>query len=175
MSNIPVSLGRSTDRAEPDKQAQTQSMSRHRAHWDAREPLEHRTHCHDARGTAIRCLIVDDNDHFLQFASDLLEREGIAITGVASTSTEALRQVDELRPDVTLVDIALGEESGFDLAQQLTAATSTEQTTVILMSTSSCDEEDVADMIAAGPAAAFLPKIDISGRVIREIYRQRRS
>jgi CheY-like chemotaxis protein len=161
-----------TDRAEPDKQAQTQSMSPHRAHWDAREPLEHRTHCHDARGTAIRCLIVDDNDHFLQVASDVLEREGIAITGVASTSTEALRQVDELRPDVTLVDIVLGEESGFDLAQQLTAATFTEQTTVILMSTS-YDEKDVADMIAAGPAAAFLPKIDISGRVIREIYRQR--
>ena len=163
-----------TGQAEPDKQAQTRSMSPHWAPWDAREPLEHRTHCHDARGTAIRCLIVDDNDHFRQVASDVLEREGIAVTGVASTSTEALRQVDELRPDVTLVDIALGEENGFDLAQQLTAAAITEQTTVILMS-ASYDEEDVADMIAAGPAAAFLPKIDISGRVIREIYRQRRS
>jgi CheY-like chemotaxis protein len=174
MSNIPVSLGRSTDRAEPDKQAQTQSMSPRWALWDAREPLEHRTHCHDARGTAIRCLIVDDNDHFLQVVSDLLEREGIEIIGVASTSTEALRQVDEFRPDVTLVDIALGEESGFDLAQQLTATTFTEQTTVILMS-ASYDEKDIAHMIAAGPAASFLSKIDISGRAIRDVYRQHRN
>jgi CheY-like chemotaxis protein len=168
MSNIPVSLGRSTDRAEPDKQAQTQSMSPHRAHWDAREPLEQRPLCRDARGTAMRCLIVDDNDQFLQVAGDVLEREGVAIIGVASTSTEALRQANELRPDVTLVDIVLGEESGLDLAQQLTAATFTEQTTVILMS-ASYDEEDVAH------AAAFLAKIDISGTAIREIYRQRRS
>jgi CheY-like chemotaxis protein len=118
--------------------------------------LEHGPHCHDAGGASICCLIVDDNDHLLHVASDVLEREGIVITGVASTSTEALRQVDELRPDVTLVDMVLGEESGFDLAQQLTAATFTEQTTVILMS-ASYDEEDVAAMIAAGSAAAFLP------------------
>src|SRR4051812_28262872 len=149
-------------------------MSPHRVHWGAREVLEHRTHCHDARGTAVCCLIVDDNDHFRQVASDVLEREGIVITGVASTSAEALRQVDELRPDVTLVDMVLGEESGLDLAQQLAAATFTGQTTVVLMS-ASYDEEDVAHMIAADPATAFLSKIDISGRAIREIYRQHRS
>jgi CheY-like chemotaxis protein len=149
-------------------------MSTHRGYGRAREVLEHRTYCHDAKGTAIRCLIVDDNDHFRQVASDVLEREGIVITGVASTSTEALRQVDELRPDVTLVDVVLGEESGLDLAQQLAAATFTEQTTVVLMS-ASYDEKDIAHMIAAGPAAAFLSKIDISGRAIREIYRLDRS
>src|SRR5215216_6176713 len=67
----------------------------------------------------MRCLIVDDSRHFLAAARGLLERQGLTIVGVASTSAEALRQVEELRPDVTLVDIDLGGESGFELARRL--------------------------------------------------------
>jgi PleD family two-component response regulator len=89
-------------------------------------PHGKQTPCHDGTSTAIRCLIVNDNGHFRQAVSDVLERERIIITGVASTSAEALRRFDKLRPDVTLVDINFGHESGFDLAQQLTAATFTE-------------------------------------------------
>jgi CheY-like chemotaxis protein len=51
---------------------------------------------------AVRCLIVDDNRRFLQAARTLLEREGLAISGVATTSAEALRQAATLRPDVVL-------------------------------------------------------------------------
>jgi DNA-binding NarL/FixJ family response regulator len=76
----------------------------------------------------IRCLIVDDNQPFLDAARLLLEREGVAVVGVATTSAEALRLEEELRPDVVLVDIRLGDESGFDLAQRLSG-------TVILIST----------------------------------------
>ena len=50
----------------------------------------------------------------------LLEREGLSVAGVASTAAEALHQCQELRPNVALVDIDLGAESGFDLAGQLT-------------------------------------------------------
>jgi CheY-like chemotaxis protein len=39
---------------------------------------------------------------------------------VASSIAEALRQARALLPDVSLVDIGLGEESGFDLARLLT-------------------------------------------------------
>ncbi len=64
----------------------------------------------------LRCVIVDDSARFLEAARALLEREGVDVVGVASTIAEALRLVDEVRPDVTLVDIDLGAESGFDLA-----------------------------------------------------------
>ena len=43
----------------------------------------------------------------------------MTVVGVASTSADALRYAVELQPDVALVDIVLGDESGFDLAQQL--------------------------------------------------------
>src|SRR6266581_1673989 len=69
----------------------------------------------------LRCLLVDDNDAFLETARDLLEREGMQVAGVASNIAGALRQVRTLRPDVILVDIGLGDESGFELARLLAA------------------------------------------------------
>jgi DNA-binding NarL/FixJ family response regulator len=116
----------------------------------------------DADRVPIRCLIVDDNDSFLEAARDVLEREGLSIVGVASTGAEAVRRADELQPDVVLVDIALGDESGFDLARRLDGGT-----TVILISTRS--EADYADLIAESPAAGFLPKSELSAQAIQQI------
>jgi CheY-like chemotaxis protein len=69
-----------------------------------------------------RCLIADDSAAFVDAARGLLERQGIAVVGVASSGAEAVRRFIELRPDVILVDINLGAESGFDVVDQLTAA-----------------------------------------------------
>ena len=66
----------------------------------------------DAYGVRVRCVIVDDSPLFLESATDLLEREGLEVVGVASNSAEAIRLLEELRPDVTLVDIDLGDEDG---------------------------------------------------------------
>jgi CheY-like chemotaxis protein len=67
----------------------------------------------------LRCLIVDDSPRFLDAARGLLERQGLTVVGVASNSAEALQRVEELRPDVTLLDIDLGGESGLELARRL--------------------------------------------------------
>jgi DNA-binding NarL/FixJ family response regulator len=106
---------------------------------------------------ALRCLIVDDHRDFLVNASVLLEREGIEVVGVATTGTEALRLEEELRPDVVLIDIRLGDENGFDLAKRLSSR-------VILISTHGRDE--YAAEIAASPAAGFIPKARLSASAI---------
>ena len=67
----------------------------------------------------VRCVIVDDNSLFLEGAADLLRREGVDVVAVGSDSAAAIRLVTELRPDVTLIDIELGDEDGFELARQL--------------------------------------------------------
>jgi len=105
----------------------------------------------------VRCLIVDDNQPFLDAARVLLEREGVAVAGVATTSAEALRLEQELRPDVVLVDIRLGEESGFDLARRLSG-------TVILISTNA--QSEYAEEIAASPAAGFISKAQLSASAV---------
>jgi CheY-like chemotaxis protein len=115
----------------------------------------------------IRCLIVDDNRSFLMAARVLLEREGLTVAGVASTTAQALRQAEALRPDVVLVDISLGEESGLELARRLVEDPAGEEATVVLISTSA--EADVSELVQASPAVGFLAKSDLSAGAIRRM------
>lgn len=108
----------------------------------------------------LRCLLVDDNQHFLAAAREILEREGLVVEGCAFGIIDAIGQATALRPDVALVDIKLGGESGFDLATMLT-------TPVILISTH--DEDDYADLIAASPAIGFLAKTELSADAVRRM------
>jgi DNA-binding NarL/FixJ family response regulator len=110
----------------------------------------------------LRCLLVDDNDAFLKAASVLLERQGVTVAGVASTIAEALQQIEALRPDVILIDIGLGDESGFDLARRV--AGNGADATVIMISTRA--EADYAELIAESPAAGFLAKTELSAQGI---------
>ena len=112
--------------------------------------------------------MVDDNEAFLETASLLLEREGLTIVGVASTIAMALRQVRALRPDLVLVDIGLGTESGFTLAGLL--ARDYQGADVILISAGA--EADYADLIAESPAAGFLAKSELSANRIGQILGQ---
>jgi CheY-like chemotaxis protein len=114
-----------------------------------------------------RVLIVDDNHPFLEAARMLLEREGLTVTAVASSTAEALRSAEASPPDVVLVDVALGEESGLDLARRLADADGREGPTVILISTHT--QADFADVIAESSAAGFLPKAELSAAAIRRI------
>jgi DNA-binding NarL/FixJ family response regulator len=115
---------------------------------------------------ALRCLIVDDNAPFLEAASTLLARQGLTVAGVASNGAEALRLARELHPDVVVVDIALGRESGFDVARQLAAGEGTGPT-VIFVSTHA--QADLADLIDEAPAAGFVPKSELSADAIRRL------
>lgn len=101
-----------------------------------------------------RCLIVDDSAAFRDAACAMLERGGFVVVGTARDAAEAIRAAAETHPDVALVDVDLGAESGFDVARALTGVS------VILVSTHA--EEDFTDLIAASPALGFLPKFALS-------------
>jgi len=115
----------------------------------------------------VRCVIVDDSPEFLRTASELLEGEGINVVGAVSTGAQACRTCRQLKPDVALVDIYLGAETGFDVARQLADQAGVEPLQVILISASVGD--DAAGMVANSPAVSFLPKEDLSGDTIRDI------
>jgi CheY-like chemotaxis protein len=115
----------------------------------------------------LRCLLVDDSDAFLETASLLLEREGLTVVGVASSIAEALQQAHALRPDLILVDIGLGSESGFDLARLLAQDGQGQDAEVILISAGA--EADYTELIAESPAAGFLAKSELSVSRIGQI------
>ena len=112
----------------------------------------------------MRCLIVDDSPRFLDAARGLLEGQGVTVVGVASTGAEALQRAAELRPDVTLLDLDLGGESGLELARRLHDQAGLVPAPVILISTHA--EQDYAELIAASPAIGFLSKTALSADAI---------
>ena len=89
---------------------------------------------------ALRCLIIDDSPDFCEAARDLLEGQGITVVGCAASSAEAIRSVRELRPEVALVDIDLGIESGFDLARRLADELEGSEPQLMLVLVSTHDE-----------------------------------
>ena len=115
----------------------------------------------------LRCVIVDDNPAVLRAASELLNGQGIAVVGVAATSDEAVSLMEELEPDVMLVDIVLGSESGFELVRRLVQRFDTAGSRTILISTH--DGADFEKLIESSPAIGFLPKSDLSATAIRRL------
>ena len=116
---------------------------------------------------SLRCLIVDDTSSFSEAARDLLEGQGVTVVGCATSSAEAVRSVQELRPEVALVDIDLGPESGFDLARRLAGDVDGSGPRVILISTH--DEREFVKLIESSPAVGFLAKTDLSAEWIYQL------
>jgi len=114
-----------------------------------------------------RCLIVDDNERFLEVATSSLSREGFEIIGSARTREEAIAAARRLDPDVVLVDVNLGPESGFDVARELVEAFPDLKSGVVLISTRS--ELDYADLVRESPAVGFIAKSRLSAAAIREL------
>jgi DNA-binding NarL/FixJ family response regulator len=119
----------------------------------------------DSGAVDVRCIIVDDNPGFLITASKLLDRQGVSVVAVASNSAEALQCVQAQRPDVAIVDLKLGEESGLQLAEQI--ANGPVPSHVILTSTHS--ESEYGELIAASPVLGFIPKENLSPEAIRRL------
>ncbi|WP_101947740.1 response regulator [Mycobacterium sp. 3519A] len=118
----------------------------------------------------MRCLIVDDSADFRDAASAMLERAGIDVVGKASNSAEALRFYEDMHPDVALVDVDLGGEDGFELAELLDrVSAAASRLAVILVSTYA--ESDLEEMIHASPAVGFLQKFSLSPDAIRNLLK----
>ena len=116
---------------------------------------------------SLRCLIVDDRPSFCEAARDLLEGQGVTVVGFAYTSSEAVRSVQQLRPEVALVDIDLGADSGFELARQLADEGDGSAPRVILISTH--DEREFLSLIESSPAVGFLAKTELSAERIHRL------
>jgi DNA-binding NarL/FixJ family response regulator len=121
----------------------------------------------DPEHVRLRCLIVDDSEAFLAAASMSLARDGIEVLDTASTSAEALHFAQTQRPDVVLVDVNLGGESGFDLARELVERFPELGSSVVLISTR--EERDYGNLVAASPAVGFLRKTELSAKALREM------
>ena len=110
--------------------------------------------------TAVRVLLVED--HFLArmaLRSILTGREDLSIVGEADCGEKAIALYEQVKPDVTIMDLRLPGTSGFDT---ISAIRERHRTAKIVVLTNYEGSEDVYRALRKG-AMAYLTK-DVSGR-----------
>src|SRR5919109_2380418 len=114
-----------------------------------------------------RAIVVDDHAAFRSSARRLLELAGYEVVGEAGDGSSALALARELEPELVLLDIALPDMSGFDVAEALAGGRST----VVLVSSRSA--ADLGSRATGSGARGFIPKDRLSEEALREVVGER--
>jgi CheY-like chemotaxis protein len=102
-----------------------------------------------------KVLVVDDDPEIVTFLSTLLELEGIE-SSVATSAAAALEQLEQGRPDLVLLDIAMPDRDGIDLCKELKSDPRLAQVPVFVVSAR--PGKDVVDRALAAGAEEFIRK-----------------
>ncbi len=113
----------------------------------------------------LRVLLVDDHDLFRTGLRNLLEEEGVLVAGEAGTGAEALRMVEELAPDVVVMDLNMPGMTGVEATHQIASLAPLAR---VLVLTISDQDGDVMDAILAG-ACGYLLKDSSIGELMQGI------
>ena len=116
--------------------------------------------------TTIRVLLADDHPVTRDGIRNLLEKApGLVVVGEAENGIEALRLVEELAPDVLLLDMEMPGLKGIDVARQLQVAGSTVR---ILALSAYDDKQYILELLASG-AAGYLVKEEAPEAIIEAV------
>ena len=87
---------------------------------------------------SLRLVLIEDHQALREGLELLLGREGCDVVGAAGTAAEGRTLVEDLEPDVALVDIRLGDDDGIELTRHLLDADPERR---IVLYTGSADED----------------------------------
>jgi DNA-binding NarL/FixJ family response regulator len=114
----------------------------------------------------IRVLIVDDHPIICKGIRDLLNPAiGITVAGEAHTGEEALQKIDELKPDVVLLDMKLPDMNGVDIIKKAYKMGSNAR---ILGLSSYNDREFISQLLTYG-ASGYLLKDEVPEEIIQAV------
>jgi DNA-binding NarL/FixJ family response regulator len=105
-------------------------------------------------------LVVDDHATFRASARRLLELDGFRVVGEAQDARAALQLVQELEPELMLLDVGLPDRSGFEVAKELAGS----RTRVVLISSRA--QADLGPRVRESGALGFISKEQLSGEAI---------
>lgn len=115
-----------------------------------------------------KVLIVDDHPLVRLGLKSLLDREADLVTcGEASGPDEALRLADEHSPDLAVVDLSLGNDSGLDLVKRLHV----HHPDLCILVCSMHDESLFASRVLKAGARGFINKQEASAHVVQALRR----
>jgi len=121
----------------------------------------------DHFGMSRTVLIVDDHPAFRASARTMLEDEGFEVVAEAENGSKALELTRLLEPEVVLLDIALPDQSGLDVAEQLRDAASQ------IVLTSSRRPTDFGARLRKSSALGFISKDELSGETLAQLLERR--
>ena len=127
---------------------------------EAQTPQQDRRRGGDRRQASgkTRVVIVDGHTLFRRGVRNILELEDdIEVIGEAGSGREAIAVVEELTPDVILMDLSLPAPNGIETTQRIKRELP--HTGVIVLAPND-DEDQLFDAIKAGAAAYVLKDID---------------
>lgn len=114
----------------------------------------------------IRVLLVDDHPIVRTGIRGLLEQaSGIEVVGEADNGSQALDLIDQLTPDVMLLDLELPDMSGYLVARQISDKGST---TRVLALSAHDDKEYIQELLASG-ASGYLTKEEVPEMIVEAV------
>ncbi|HEY4301366.1 MAG TPA: response regulator transcription factor [Candidatus Didemnitutus sp.] len=107
---------------------------------------------------AVKVVMIDDSSIIrLGLRAALEDRVEIQIIGEAANGHDGLALVEKLQPDVVLLDLRLPDQSGLDVCREIGRRRPGSR---VLILTSSTDERNVHDAVAAGAQGYLLKESD---------------
>ena len=107
-------------------------------------------------------LIIDDHPLFSRGLSQLIEtQKDYKVTGIAKDHDEAIKMLNELSPDLAIVDLNLGQEDGLELIKDILAVKP--QTKILVLSMH--DERYYADRALKAGAKGYIMKEEAESNV----------
>jgi len=103
-----------------------------------------------------RAIVVDDHAAFRASARRLLELSGFEVVGEAGDGASGLELARRVEPELVLLDVALPDMSGFDVADALAGGPAA----VVLVS--SRDPKDLGRRARGSGALGFIAKDQLS-------------
>jgi len=89
----------------------------------------------DCRQTARRHVFaINSSPEFLNIVRELFQEEGYHVT-TTNFAPNSFAQIEALKPDALIIDIAIGEQAGWDLLKQLGADADTAGIPALILST----------------------------------------
>ncbi len=120
----------------------------------------------ETKNRKLRLLVIDDEESIFEVIEALLYREGYEFIYLTS-GIEALTKIDDIQPDVILLDLMMPEMDGIETCQQI-KSNERWRPIPIIMVTALSSKEDLARCLEAG-ADDFLSKpinsIELRARV----------
>lgn len=105
----------------------------------------------------IRVVLIDDHSLFRAGLEGLLERRGVDVVASIGEAEHGVQKVRELKPDIVLLDIRMPNTNGLIILAQLREF---DQTTPIVMLTTSREDSDIAEALQCGANGYLLKDME---------------